>query len=137
MPQTKANLIAWLLLIHCLSGCGDFAIGPGGTDFSAKLVHGYELWQNSGTEVFIRPRETGVPMMVVSLGFDDQFIVAKQQLMDARDLYPLAGQFRYWIIDAPSHQRHGPLTEKEFIAKRKELGVSEEIVLKGKNSYRP
>ena len=132
-----------MAILVCLSGCGNGSggFGPGLTDFHAKLPHGYELWQTSSHQVKIYSStgtysEAGLPPKVVSLGLDDQFILAQQQWLDAKD-DPIPSKYQYWIIDAPAQKRYGPFTEKEFNAKRKELGVPDEIKLKGKDSYRP
>ena len=142
MSQNKIQRCAVLFLVVCLSACGGIAFGPGLNDFDAELIHGYALVQYSAHEILIsKPashnRNTGVYAKVVSLGYDDRYILAKQQLLDTQEKHPLTDKFQYWIIDAPVEKQFGPLTEDEFHAKRKELGVSEKIELKDKNEYRP
>ena len=136
------RLVSWvpMALVVCLSGCG--GLGPGGTDFTAYLPYGYFLFQSSAHNIVIAPCDnwndkTEIPTMVVSCGFNSSYILAKQQLMDAKQRSPLPGKYQYWIIYAVTKERYGPFTEVEFNAKRKELGVPEEIKLKGKDSYRP
>ena len=139
------NRIQWwagLGLAVCLSACGHGGggFGPGYSDFRADLVHGYRLIQFSSHDVEIgnqrAPRDTGIDAKVVSLCFDDRFILAQQQLLDATD-DPVRGKYQYWIIDATAQKRFGPFTEVEFNAQRKALGVSDQIKLRGTDSYRP
>lgn len=130
----------YIALAMCLPGCG--GVGPGVTDFTAYLPYGYFLFQSSAYEIVIAPcnnwnDKTEVPTMVVSLGFDDHFILAKQQLMDAKQRNPVSNKYQYWIINAVTKERHGPFTEVEFTAKRKELSVPDRIELRSKDSFRP
>lgn len=134
------NRIKWrsfLCFVVCLTGCA-VEFGPGPSDFGADLVQGYRLVRCSSHIVMISTSHLGegVEAKVVSLGFNDHFILARQQLLDAND-DPIRGKYQYWIIDVAAKNRHGPFTEGEFQAKRKELGVSDEIKLRGKDSFRP
>ncbi len=127
-------------LTLCLAACG--GIGAGNSDFGAKLPHGYKLWKTSQNKVVIHPYmnwndNTEVPSKVVSCGFDDHYILAEQQLLDAKQRNPVRGKYQYWIIDALAQKRFGPFTEVEFNAQRKALGVSDQIKLRGTDSFRP
>ena len=139
MFQNRSSPWTIFGLAACLSACSA-GFGPGYTDFQANLPHEYLLTQASAHEVTITldfgEDEKEIPAKVVSLGFDDHFILAQQQLLDAKD-NPIRGKYQFWIIDAPAQKRLGPFTEDEFNAQRKVLGVSEEIKLRGTNSYRP
>ena len=142
MIQSRIQLLSMLCLAGWLSACGSGGggFGLGYTDFQANLPHEYLLTQASAHEVTITldfgGDEKEIPAKVVSCGFDDRFILAQQQLLDATD-DPVRGKYQYWIIDATAQKRFGPFTEVEFNAQRKALGVSDQIKLRGTDSYRP
>ena len=120
-------------------GCDGF--GPGYTDFHVELGHNCQLIQMSGSIVNITvdgslSEEDCVPAKVVSCGFGQKYIIAKQQLLDEK-YNPVSGKYQFWIVDAPQKKRYGPFAEKEFSAKRKELGVPESIKMRSTDSYRP
>ncbi len=47
MIQSRIQLFSMLCLVGCLSACGGEGIGPGYTEFQAKLPHGYLLTKAS------------------------------------------------------------------------------------------
>lgn len=121
--------------------CGCDGFGPGVTDFHVELGHNCQLIQLSADMINITvdgslSEGDCVPAKVVSCGFDQKYIIAKQQLLDEKD-NPVSGKYQFWIVDAPQKKRYGPFSEKEFIAKRKELGVPDSIKMRSKESYRP
>ena len=131
--------ITLLTCCACVIGCDGF--GPGYTDFHVELGHNCQLIQMSGSIVNITvdgslSEEDCVPAKVVSCGFGQKYIIAKQQLLDEK-YNPVSGKYQFWIVDAPQKKRYGPFAEKEFSAKRKELGVPESIKMRSTDSYRP
>ncbi len=127
------------VLLLTLCGCGGF--GPGLTDFTADFKNGYQLRQTSSQRIHIVPvggwdDESEVPAKVVACGYNDQFVIAKQQKRDVKG-NPIRGAYQYWIVEAPQKKRHGPFTEKEFGVKRKEFGVPDSVELRSTNSFRP
>ncbi|TKG87739.1 DUF3997 domain-containing protein [Puteibacter caeruleilacunae] len=66
---------------------------------------------------------------VFEVGFDDRFIIAKQYPEGQKDM------IRYFILDSNKDTElaeveasvFGPLTETDFLEKRKSLGISEEL----------
>ena len=130
-----------LLLGICLVSIGCIGVGAGFTDFEADFGNGCKLIQLSANEIVISVNgrissDRCVPSKVVSCGFDQNFIIAKQQLLDEKG-NPVSGKYQFWIVDAPQKKRYGPFSEKGFIAKRNELGVPDAIRMRSKNSFRP
>ena len=135
--------IFYLSACTCLMMVGCDGFGPGITDFQGELGNGYLLVQFNAHQIEIMPRsgcvngdEKCLPSKIVSCGVDRKIIVAKQQLLDAKGK-PIAGDYKYWIVDGPLRKRYGPFTEKEFLAKRTELGVPDSVKLRSKDSFRP
>ena len=130
-----------LLLGICLVSIGCIGVGAGFTDFEADFGNGCKLVQLSANEIVISVNRSissdrCVPSKVVSCGFDQNFIIAKQQVLDEKG-NPVSGKYQFWIVDAQQKKRYGPFSEKKFIAKRGELGVPDSIKLRSKNSFRP
>lgn len=116
-------------------------IGPGLTDFTADFGNGCKLIQSSAHTIRITidgrfDEDRWVPAEVVACGFDRQFVIAKQQQLDAKD-NPISGSYQFWIIDCSQKQRYGPFSDVEFAAQRKKLGVPDSIRLWSPGWYRP
>ena len=129
--------------------CGDLAIGPGHSDFSADLAGDYKLHRSSAHQVMISPDGWSsdtpiIPTKVLECAVDRHLILAKRQGLKRRspnnpnDTYeePDPTVIDYWILDTSTPQVFGPMSEDEFKRKRRELGVSEKIELKDINSFR-
>ena len=143
MPCVESlnSLIAVLLLSGCVPG--------NNADFTAVLGDRYQLFQWSAHHVCITlsdnlEDEHWIPPKVIRCNFDENFIIAQQQLLKRK--YPNdpnrsveipdPGKFQYWIIVKAAQQRHGPFTAEEFEVQRKALGVPESLELLSKDSFR-
>jgi hypothetical protein len=133
----------WIISVFgCIEG-----FGPGVLDYSYDLSGGYQVFRSSSHEIAVVPkpgRDDGtlrsIPPKVVEIAWDDSFILAKQQALKARspdDAYqePVPDQFRYWILDLKGPRALGPLAEREFQAKRVELGIDPRLQLKEVGSF--
>ena len=124
---------------------------PNNGDFSSEFGGYYTLFQFSRDDVRIIftpgidiQKEGSVPAKVIRCNFDENFIIAQQQLLKRK--YPNdpnrsveipdPGKFQYWIIVKAAQQRHGPFTAEEFEVQRKALGVPESLELLSKDSFR-
>ncbi len=143
------KLLAGMAAAFFVTGCGDFAIGPGAADFSAKLCGDYYVHRTSAHQIQVSPvvwREDTpiIPTKVVELGHDERFIIAKQNHLkrrspdDPNDSYmlPDPGVFSYWILDVHAPQSYGPMNQDEFLRKRVELGVPDGLRMKDVYRYR-
>ncbi|WP_165440828.1 DUF3997 domain-containing protein [Rubripirellula amarantea] len=139
-----------LLLTTVMLGCQPVAFGPGLQDFSAPLPHGYFIHRTSAHQIIVAPQQWSpdtpiIPTKVVELDHDDQFIIAKQQLLERRspnnpnDTYeqPKPDAFQYWILDMQTPKVYGPFTEEEFDIERSGLAVPTELQLHDVYDYRP
>lgn len=78
---------------------------------------------------------------VAAYGYDDEFIIAKQNpLIEYR--YLDTSVVNYYIIplkfsvhESPDENYLGPFTYKEFLQKREEIGVSEKLKFSHKTPY--
>ncbi len=84
-----------------------------------------------------------IPSKVTEVAWDDRFVVAAQDALAKKGSYSpgtrryVAPVFRtqYWVLDVSGPLLHGPYTETEFTARRRELGVPEDLVLKPVRSH--
>jgi hypothetical protein len=140
----RAIVIAAAVLLH--SGCRPISFpGPGLADFEAPLPGGYKLYRSSAHQITVLPSDRGIPPKVVEVGYDDDFIIAKQNHLRRRSPgnskdtseEPDPGVFSFWIIDLRKSESYGPLTEDEFAAKRNDLAVSQSVMLRDVYDYKP
>ncbi len=72
--------------------------------------------------------ECVVPNEVVEIGWNDEFILAKQHPREYFE--PANTAITHWyIIDVKNERVYGPLTQPQFLEKKRELGVPQEIEL--------
>ena len=99
------------------------------------LVHGYELtWIDFEENRAIYKGEEQIPGYVAKVGYNDDYIIAKQHPQQG-DFYsePDFSITNYFIIDIKENERGykqgviGPLTESQFDTKLDELGVKDKI----------
>ena len=107
------------------------AIACGGCDvvIDEKLASDYEVIAiDTLNQTMISKRVSTdglmgiVDPMVFAYGWNDDFIVAKQHPLE--DTFVVNTNITNWfIVEVASGKVHGPLTEKEYLALRKELDV--------------
>ena len=140
----------FLLLAAVMTGCQSVAFGPGVQDFSAALPHGYFIHRTSAHQIMIAPQSWSsdtpiIPTKVVELDHNDQFVIAKQQLLERRspnnpnDTYeqPKPNTFRYWILDLQTPRVYGPFEFDKFNKQRLRLAVPNNLKLHDVYDYRP
>jgi hypothetical protein len=139
-----------IILIASMTGCQPVAFGPGLQDFSAALPNGYFIYRTSAHQIMIAPQSWNpdtpvIPTKVVELDHDNQFIIAKQQLLERRnpnnpnDTYeqPKPHAFQYWILDSRLPKVYGPFSHDEFTTERSRLAVPAKLQLHDVYDYRP
>jgi hypothetical protein len=109
------------------------------------LGHGYIYHKPAGLPFIEKEHsEKGVPGWVFVYDYNNEFIVALEKdikiLEDERGKLILNGDFydfvlhngysKYWIITHANDSIYGPFSKQEYLQKRKELGVPEELELK-------
>lgn len=124
----KLILIVSITLTSCM--------GP--AVYREELIAGYELSANddiSEMSIYVldTPYVVGVVNSTVySVGFDNDFIIAKQHpfvnsvINKAITFYYII-PISYRISNSLSLNRIGPLTQNEFLKKREELEISEKL----------
>ena len=131
MCRALANAVIVVVLPLLLGGgCSDYTKTlPGGYLFVSESADTQDITRAEG----IRPDERYIPCNVVGYDYNASHIIAKQvartecfangvNLFNQRD-----GQTYFWIIDVQKKVIHGPYSEPEFAAQRKQLDVSEEL----------
>jgi hypothetical protein len=111
------------LAAYAISGCGHYGC------YLEHLTGHYDLFAPLDMESMAIWRESlgRVPASVFAVGWDDQFILAKQH---PRAGYPAPAErnvTHWYIIRVTNDEVFGPLTESEFAAKRAELGVPDSL----------
>jgi hypothetical protein len=124
--------------------------GPGHSDFSAHLAVDYFIYRTNGLNVGISPQGYGpgtpvIPSLVRECATDGRFIIAKRNGMKRRSPNDPKDTFEerdpeiedFWILDTQQPHVDGPLSEAEFIALRRSLGISESVVLRNVYDFQP
>jgi hypothetical protein len=110
------------------------------SDYSYAVAGDYRLIKTNPDEVAVVPKghwdekTPKIPSKVIEIGWDDRFVIAKQERMpklDANDRVggPVMDQFGYWILDAKTPEVYGPMLYEDFGLKRRELQVPASIQL--------
>ncbi|MCP8970860.1 DUF3997 domain-containing protein [Ectobacillus ponti] len=81
-----------------------------------------------------------IPSTVTEVAWDDNYILAKQQLADENSANPDASlnkakREQYWIIDIRHDKRYGPYNEKQFEEQKKEFNITEALQLQSISTY--
>lgn len=126
MIKNRIGLFYLIITLLVLSGCA------GAADYDIDLSGNYSLLKGSAHDVKIQPKISAdvwdandskiVPAEVIEIGWNDDYIIAKQ-LTNQKE-------HNFWIIDVEKEQVIGPLNELDFIGKKKEYGINNDIVLK-------
>jgi hypothetical protein len=129
-------------LIWQMSTKGFSFPGPGHLDYSAHLAGDYWVFRTSAFQNMITPHGYSegtpiIPTVVTACATDGRYILAKRQdtrktfLEDPNitfdELDPESAD--YWILDTQKTEVFGPLSEGEFTAKRRQLGIPDSIKL--------
>ncbi|WP_157805836.1 DUF3997 domain-containing protein [Bacillus sp. mrc49] len=132
------------LCFYCsLAGCS------GLSDYEVDLPGSYSIVSTSEHQVTISPKisegswdSAAVPVKVVEVGWDKNFILAKQVVLldDPENTnnteIPATENYHYWIIDIKTGVVTGPLDEQNFVDKKSELSISKDIKLKNVEDIR-
>ncbi len=130
-----------LSIIILIIGC------PGSVDSIAwkDLGHGYIYHEPAGIPIIEKKsEEKGIPGWVFEYAYSNEFIVIlekdiqisaqkEEKLMTSGDFYDFVaknGFSKYWIIAHFNDSIYGPFVKEEYLQKRKELKIPEELVLK-------
>jgi len=107
--------------------------------YKKELSAGYELSANddmSGMSIYVSDGQYQVGVVnatVFSVGFDENFIIAKQHPFRDNSINKFVTN--YYIVPvknkinaSPDENKIGPLTQEEFLIKRKEMKISDNLV---------
>lgn len=128
-----------VILSLTLYGCAGLA------DFEIDLSGGYQLVRSSADYVYVYSgSSTVIPKKVIEIAWDDDYILAKQLGLKRKypdnpnntTEIPDESKVNYWIIDINKSKVYGPLTDKDFTEKKKELSISGKLVLKKVSYYK-
>lgn len=130
----------FILVFGCLlilTGC------PGMADYDIDLPGDYSVVRTSGHNIIIAPKISDhlwgmevIPAKVTEVASDERYILAKQlglmRSPNSSSSYaiPNIDDENYWILDFMSNEVYGPMNHDDFIDKKNELGITEEIKLK-------
>lgn len=142
--RTMKMVTLGLLYIALFAASGCAGLG----DYDISLPGGYAVVRTSAHEVAIRKQEGEgvwggeiVPAKVVQVGWDDRYILAKQaglrndpKRTDGSYQIPDETIVAYWIVDPQTNEVYGPMTEENFAARKKALGIEESVTLKAVDS---
>ena len=126
--------IGMLLII---TGC---IVSPALQDYHYDVSEGYVLMRASPNIIVIQPKERSeeyrvrIEAKVAEICWDERYTIVKQYELDANKK-PDPERMNLWILDAQEHVLHGPFNEEELAEKRKELNISEDLVLKDVDDY--
>ena len=108
------------------------------TDIYRHLKNGYYYVSLGGQNVIISQesseKEMVVPCMIVSYEHDEEYLIVvnenvKNCAWEVDNSQRLDQKYQYWIIQMEKELIYGPMTQQEFLLKRKELKVSSKLEL--------
>jgi len=128
----KILLVAVVFLL--LSACAGMA------DYDVDLPSDYWVIRSSAHNIIILRgdgtlfEETLVPAKVTQIGWDEKFIVANQVSLQKESnesdyLIPNEKDMHYWIINYKTDEIMGPLDENQFLERKSELQIPENLKL--------
>jgi len=122
----SSPMLAFLLLVFGMIACAGCDVF-----IDQDLAGGYRVLAIDTVEMSMitgsRDSDVkgGVGPMVFAYGWNQNFIIAKQH---PNESFNVDTNITNWfIIEVASREVHGPLTEKEYVELRKELGVPDAI----------
>lgn len=140
----KCNLVVLILLSVILTGCSSdiaesFIPTPG--DYTIHLTSDYDVVRvNSESIVIVNQDGSYVfdnlskSRKISMVGYDDNFIVAKQDMYTNQKEDNTEGY--YWIRDINNETSYGPYDYNNYLEKRAELGIPNEVELKNLDKYK-
>lgn len=124
-----------LLLLLVLTGCAGLA------DYSYDVAGNYELSRSSAHQVAVVPKDGWqsdseiIPPKVVKIAWDEQFVIAEQQLLMS-DGEP-TDEYAYWVLDTKARQSYGPFTNEEQLKEEMmKMEISSSLQLKDIEFYK-
>ena len=122
----KHVLLISIIILSCiLYGCDYF--GPGMSDFNYELSGNYHLYKAGEARIWMNNDNEIVEGNVTGIAWDEDFILAEQTKDDNKS---------YWIIDVKNNKIYGPIKEKDFNEKRKELKINTKLKLENPKKYK-
>jgi len=105
------------------------------SDSVQELSNGYIfVGEGAGNEFIVRSGDNYenfvIPCSVVSYNYNEDFIIAAQRPNNDCFLEEDERKLNFWIISHKQENTIGPLTIDQFLKKRKELNIDENLVLK-------
>ncbi len=103
------------ILVGLLSGCAglqDFDIALG-EDYYINRISSHVITINETREAHSTVMYEVIPSEVLEVGFNDDFIIAKQ-LAEKENVSYVSYVFHYWIINKNERIVIGPLQEQDF-----------------------
>lgn len=142
--QIKQMFISITILpFFIVSGCAGLG------DYDVQLPNKLTVIRSSAHQVTISPQITEsswgaplIPTKVVEVGWDEKYILAKQLGLKndpkSTNGYQIPDELKvsYWIIESITKKVFGPMDEREFNIKKKELKISDDVKLKDVQNYR-
>lgn len=118
------KLIGLLFFSLLLCGCAGLA------DYDIDLPGDYSVIRTSADNVIIAPKvgsgtwgETVIPTKVLEVGWNNNFIIAKQEDISIN-------KKNYWIINIELNEIEGPLESQDFEKKLLDYNIKEIELLK-------
>lgn len=119
----KKRMILACLTSIIVSGCAGLA------DYDIDLPGNYSILRTSANEITIAPKtEIGwgpniIPARVVAVGWDDNYIIAKQKVIASEN------EFNYWVLAIETGVSEGPFNKKDFQRKKEDYKIVEDVKL--------
>lgn len=134
-------IISSILLSSGCAGLGDYDITlPDGYSVIRTSAHMIKICKQEDEESW---GEVLIPAKVVEVAWNDKYILAKQLGLKRNTDNPNSSyeipdgtQVYYWILEMTTQKKFGPFSEKEFIEKKRELKISDNVILKSVDSYK-
>ncbi|EJO5347742.1 DUF3997 domain-containing protein [Clostridium botulinum] len=138
------KILTIVLIPLLLYGCA------GAMDFQISLPRGYSVLRSSAHMITINKKkyensldETVIPAKVDEIVWNDKYILVKQIALKKRDTsneddaYEIPDQSKvyYWIIQIDTDEVYSLLSYEEFMEKKKELHIPNNLILEKVSFY--
>ena len=133
------------LLALFLGGCA----GVG--DYEIELPNRYVIVSSSAHEISLNRKsiegslgEAIISPKISKIAYNDNFVLMEQQGLKRRspenenDMYEIPDESKvfYWILNHKTDKYYGPFTQKEFVEKKKELYIPNNLELKDLSNFK-